>query len=119
MPVEYRVGAGSAHPHALVQLWTEAARGDMNHHPAPAHRGHNSHAADAPPVVVADLSGPDVPELSPSNGPAEQIAAFAAAGALGVLLIVFRSRVMSSMVSIRRGRRLGPEPPPPRRWAVC
>lgn len=119
MPVEYRAGASSAHPHALVQLWAEAARGGINHHPVPAGHGHVDQEANAPRLVVADRYGPDVPELSSSTGPAEHVAAFAAAGASGLLVSLPKSRLLLAATPVWRGRTQTPEPPPPRGLVAC
>ena len=55
LPTDYRAGAETAHGHALIQLWFDAADGAIHHHHAPI-AGANS----APRDVVQDWLEPVV-----------------------------------------------------------
>jgi hypothetical protein len=55
LPTDYRAGAETAHGHALIQLWFDAADGAIHHHHAPVAAGNS-----APRDVVQDWLEPAV-----------------------------------------------------------
>jgi len=53
LPANYRAGAASAHPHSLIQLWADAAKGTIRHHSdqGPAHPGPGGSSSWFDPAV--------------------------------------------------------------------
>ncbi len=111
MPMSYRGGAEAAHPHALLQLWVEAAHSLPDHHHAylrhasPASSEQAGSARVSPDIPRSQQSAVTVgiapiPILTPASGAASSI----------------RRRVMRSAADDPplAGVRHRPESPPPK-----
>lgn len=118
LPVQYRGGADVAHPHAVFQLWLDAADGSTNHHgPAATEREHAADDGhpDAPArSVLAVEESPDTPRLSEARPAVEGFALVLTGAALLMALLLVRSTAAWSASPVWSGRLPNPETPPPR-----
>jgi hypothetical protein len=117
LPVDYRAGAATPHPHAFLQLWIDAAHGSLEHHhaafPAPAEAAGEAERSSASPTIsppgltggarVYDGAGGAV------SGRDLLLATLTLTPALGTL----RGRRAMPDPLPGAGRNPQPEPPPP------
>ncbi len=118
LPLDYRGGAEVEHPHAIFQLWFDAAHGTIDHHQRRIeHEGSSSHQprhATGHPAV-ADTAAPDVPQLTEAASTIERppmIVASLAVLALALLLV--RAIPLPSLPMLLAGLHPRPQTPPPR-----
>ena len=116
LPVGFRGGAQTPHPHALFQLWHDAADGAADHH----RRGdghdaaaHERHRAEPAQPVRGELP-PDVPVLSSLSSTVGLSFALAAITVFGLVLLFGRPSPSWSAAAALVGRRPRPDTPPPR-----
>ena len=112
-PVDYRAGADAPHPHAVVQLLVDVAQERRTHHHADQHRPH-AHAVSEPrgPDHLSPAAEPDIAGSSAATPTTAKAAVLLLAGAGAPLTI--RERPSRSAPVRLTGRRLQPDPPPPR-----
>lgn len=56
LPTNYRAGAGTAHGHALLQLWADARDGSVQHHQSPIADGAGVQVDWLDPLVTSEVS---------------------------------------------------------------
>lgn len=116
LPVEYRGGASSPHAHAAYQLWYDAAHGSVAHHHVGGDRPRDLAGLDAarrhPAWAIAVDAAEDVPRVVALSIGASKIPLLAVA--VRVVAIPSHRRPVWPVPGALRGRRLAPEPPPPR-----
>ncbi len=131
LPVEYRAGAETAHVHAAVQLWYEAARRIVDHHvdyhdddhglppdvrsPRGATGGTNT---SEPRGIAAAGRGPDVPRLTEAFLVADGVALIAPVAVFSWALALRCPLPGREAVRVVRGRSCSPPTPPPRAASV-
>ena len=138
MPVDYRAGANSPHPHAMLQLIYEASHGIPLHHHAvdyvqdqsdasmDDHADMNRTKGDAMPLPTTSVGGtmrpgPDAAEQQDGSLSFVSLSLFAILHALNPALRLPARRSGGSRHAVRvpRGFVLCPEPPPPQFRAVA
>jgi hypothetical protein len=138
MPMNYRAGTETTHPHAVFQTVIDTVTG-RHHHPGDGHL--HTHAATssaalspfAPPSVPLNaLHGqdqpslpsasmhiaPDVPSIASMKPSLDQPVTIVAAGMLVLLAAVVVRRSCWHLVRIPGDTAIAPEPPPPRLLAA-
>jgi hypothetical protein len=119
MPVQYRGGADFAHPHAIVQLWIDAARVTTDHyhvsqtHPQ-AGGSHAGHGAVPERPAEVQTAPPNAPVIAGLTWAVERAAAVAAALVVASFILFGRLPRGASAPFGLAGRTIRPEPPPPR-----
>ena len=119
MPVQYRGGADFAHPHAIFQLWVDAARGTTDHvhadrHDAHADAAHGGH--DVPPERPSEVqtAPPNAPSIAGMTAAVERAAAVAAALVVAGIILFGRTPLAADAPLVLAGRFVKPDAPPPR-----
>lgn len=123
MPVQYRGGADFVHPHAVFQLWFDAARGTTDHYHARAASPHAAgthaeHTAAPERPAEVQTAPPNVPTISGLTSAVERAAAVAAALAVAGFVLFGQCIQAARSPLVLAGRFLQPEAPPPRLAAV-
>lgn len=120
MPVSYRGGTDTAHPHAFLQFLVEAAAGAMKHHRIGPVDGHDAHGAqhseaaseEASYVAAASRGQPAFDQLTPVN---ERTSAIAISLLVAAFAIGSGALLMASHADRLVGIVVRPQSRPPRR----
>lgn len=115
LPVSYRAGADVAHPHAIIQLWLDAAHGSTDHHRRleTDHSQHDTHPTVPAVLRTTVLPAPDVPTLSELVSH-ELPSVIAVSVVAGLVLVLFRLMPVWTETGALVGQSRRPEIPPPR-----
>jgi hypothetical protein len=119
MPSIYRGGASVPHSHSFLQFWISGPARAFDHHRTVGHEhaGHVGHVMPDPTHAATDSAPNDDPQLSPSSAPGGTVTAivFAIAAAFALTAPAAARWTYAPLRRLRmHGRRLSPEPPPPR-----
>lgn len=122
MPMGYRGGEKEAHPHAIFQLLSDAARGSVDHHhpgengTLHGHRAGHDRLAESPTDVVISRAeaDPDLPRLTGTSSSRELSPILAAVAVLAMLPVLVLAAAPFRRAALLSGRPVWPEPPPPR-----
>ncbi len=119
MPVQYRGGADFAHPHAVFQLWFDAARGTTDHFHMNAMSQaiagtHTMHATVPERPAEVQTAPPTGPTIAGLTSGVEQAAAIGAALAVAGFVLFGHVALATRTTRVLTGQFLQPEAPPPR-----
>ena len=114
LPIQMRAGTDYVHPHALLHLLLDASDHVIDHHLDSAAPGHQ-HGAQGSHARGTQAASPDLPTFESIQMAAGGLTVSLAT--LVVLLVIPGQERVWPRSERWRGRRVRPEPPPPRRRA--